>query len=98
MTTKATTSNYKESSPTRRRVMGILFLIFSALIFFLFSRTLETGVQTTFKMVPGGSDQVIPDWIFNSLPMINIMAGLSLVAGGYQLAEVFANGPIWFWV
>jgi simple sugar transport system permease protein len=89
MTTKATTSNYKETSPTRRRVMGILFLIFSALIFFLFSRTLETGVQTTFKMVPGGSDQVIPDWIFNSLPMINIMAGLSLVAGGYQLARGF---------
>ncbi len=89
MTTKTTTSNYKETSPTRRRVMGILFLIVSALIYFLFSRTLETGVQTTFWMVPGGSDQEIPDWVFNSLPMINIMAGLSLVAGGYQLARGF---------
>lgn len=89
MTTKATTTNLKESSPTRRRVMGILFLVIAALIFFLFSRTLEPGVETTFRMVPGGSEQEIPNWVFSSLPMLNILAGLSLVAGGYQLARGF---------
>ena len=89
MTTNTNTSNYKDTSPTRRRVMGILFLVVSALIYFLFSRTLEPGVQTTFWMVPGGSDQEIPDWVFNSLLMVNILAGLSLVAGGYQLARGF---------
>ena len=89
MTTQATTTNYKESSPTRRRVMGILFLVIAALIFFLFSRTLEPGVETTFRMVPGGSEQEIPNWVFSSLPMLNILAGLSLAAGGYQLARGF---------
>ncbi len=89
MTTTATAANYEHTSPTRRRVMGVLFIAFSLLIYFLFSRTLDPGVETTFKMVPGGADQVIPDWVFNSLPMINVFAGLSLVAGGYQLARGF---------
>jgi len=89
MTTNTTTANYKQTSPTRRRVLGIIFLVVAALIYFLFIRTLETGVQTTFRMVPGGSEQELSDWVFNSLPMLNIMAGLSLVAGGYQLARGF---------
>ena len=89
MTSSATAANYEHTSPTRRRVMGVLFIVFSLLIYFLFSRTLDPGVETTFKMVPGGADQVIPDWVFSSLPMINVFAGLSLVAGGYQLARGF---------
>ena len=90
MTSKSTTEkNFEIVSPARRRVMGLVFLAFAALIWFLFSRTVEPGVETTLKMVPGGSDQNIPDWIFSSLPMLNIMAGLSLVAGGYQLARGF---------
>ena len=89
MTTKTTTADYKEKNPTRRIVMGVIFLAVAALIYFLFSRTLETGVQTTFRLMPGGSEQELPDWIFSSLPMLNILAGLSLVAGGYQLARGF---------
>ena len=89
MTTNTTTANYEQTSPTRRRVLGIIFLVFAALIYFLFSRTLETGVQTTFRLIPGGSEQELPDWVFNSLPMLNVMVGLSLVAGGYQLARGF---------
>ena len=89
MTSSATTANYEHSSPTRRRVMGVLFIAFSLLIYFLFSRTLDPGVQTTFRMVPGGSDQEIPNWVFSSLPLINVLAGVSLVAGGYQLARGF---------
>ncbi|MCK5202834.1 MAG: hypothetical protein KAR15_03135, partial [Desulfobacterales bacterium] len=69
--------------------MGIVFLAIAALIWFLFSQTIEPGVETTFRIVPGGSKQEIPNWVFSSLPMLNIMAGLSLVAGGYQLARGF---------
>ena len=92
MTTKTTTANYEQTSPTRRRVLGIIFLVFSALIYFLFTRTLETGVQTTFRMVPGGSGQDLPDWVFNSLPMLNVMVGLSLVDvfNLKEKAQVFA--------
>jgi len=76
-------------SPNRRIAMGVIFLLASALIWFLFVQTLEPGVQTTFKMIPGGADQVIPDWIFSSLPMLRVLAGITLVAGGYQLARGF---------
>ena len=90
MTTKATTANNIEhTSPTRRIVMGIVFLAFSALIWFLFIQNLEPGVETTFRMVPGGSDQEIPNWVFTSLPILQVLAGITLVAGGYQLARGF---------
>ncbi|MFL7812314.1 MAG: ABC transporter permease [Anaerolineales bacterium] len=88
-TNQSTLNNYKVAAPTRRIVMGIIFLVASALIWFLFIRGLDPGVQTTFKMVPGGTDQVIPDWVFNTLPMLNVLAGITLVAGGYQLARGF---------
>ena len=88
-TTTTSINNLERTSPTRRIVMGILFLAVSAAIWLIFIRTLEPGVQTTFKMMPGGSDQNIPDWVFSTLPMLNVMAGVSLVAGGYQLARGF---------
>ncbi len=89
MTTNTTTVKQEQISPTRRRILGIIFIVIASLIWILFSRTLESGVQTTFRMVPGGSDQEIPNWVFSSLPMINVLAGVSLAAGGYQLARGF---------
>lgn len=88
-TTTASINNLEKTSPTRRIGTGILFLAISAAIWLIFIRTLEPGVQTTFKMIPGGSDQNIPDWVFSTLPMLNVLAGVSLVAGGYQLARGF---------
>ncbi|MEJ2413530.1 MAG: hypothetical protein P8Y34_11150 [Anaerolineales bacterium] len=90
MTTKTETLTKSEMfSPSRRIAMGVIFLLASALIWFLFVQTLEPGVQTTFKMIPGGADQAIPDWIFSSLPMLRVLAGITMVAGGYQLARGF---------
>jgi ABC-type uncharacterized transport system permease subunit len=90
MTTNTSTiNNIEKTSPTRRWVMGILFLAVAVLIWLVFTRTIEPGVETTFRMVPGGSKQNIPDWIFTSLPMLNILSGICLVAGGYQLARGF---------
>ena len=90
MTTKTTTlNNIERTSPTRRWIMGILFLAIAVLIWLVFARTVEPGVETTFRMVPGGSDQNIPDWIFTSLTMLNILSGICLVAGAYQLARGF---------
>ena len=90
MTTNATTANnIKHVSQSRRIVMGIVFLIISAAIYLIFARNLEPGVETTFRMVPGGSDQEIANWVFSTLPMLNVIAGVSLVAGGYQLARGF---------
>ena len=88
-TTTTTINNLERKSPTRRIVMGILFLAIAAAIWFLFIQNLEPGVQTTYKMMPGGSDQSIPDWVFSTIPMLRVLAGVSLVAGGYQLARGF---------
>jgi simple sugar transport system permease protein len=88
-TNTSTATNFQESSPTRRRIMGILFLVIAGLIWLLFIRDVEPGVQTTFKMVPGGSKQEISNWVFTSLPMLNMMAGISIALGGYQLARGF---------
>ncbi len=90
MTTKtATLNDFEKTSPVRRIVMGLVFLLAAGLIWFLFIRTLEPGVKTTFKMMPGGSNQTIPDWIFGTVPMLKTLVGISLVAGGYQLARGF---------
>ena len=90
MSTNETTANNIEiKSHTRRRVMGIIFLVIAALIWIIFARNAEPGVQTTYRMVPGGSKQEIQDWVFSSLPMLKSLAGLSLMLGGYQLARGF---------
>ena len=88
-TNTSTATNFQESSPTRRRIMGILFLVIAGLIWLLFIRNVEPGVETTFKMVPGGSKQELSNWVYTSLPMLNMMAGISIALGGYQLARGF---------
>lgn len=88
-TNSSTVNNYQKISPARRRTMGILFLLMAGLIWLIFVRTVPAGVETTFRMVPGGSDQQIPNWVFSSLPLLNLLAGISLCLGGYQLARGF---------
>ena len=55
-TTEATYTRVNYISPTRRRVMGIVFLVIAAAIWLIFARDIESGVLTTFNMTPGGSD------------------------------------------
>ena len=79
------------TSPTRRRVTGILFLVLAAAIWWLFARGLDPAVATTFGLVPGGSGQELSDWVFTTLPMLNVLAGMSALIGGYQLARGFGK-------
>ena len=58
-TNETTINNIETTSHTRRRVMGIIFLVIAALIWIIFARNVEPGVQTSFRMVPGGSKQEI---------------------------------------
>jgi general nucleoside transport system permease protein len=89
MSNKTTSKNINMISPSRRRTMGIIFIAIAILIWVLFSRTLEPGLDTSYRMVPGGSDQIFPDWVFSTIPMLNSLAGISLLLGGYQLARGF---------
>jgi ABC-type uncharacterized transport system permease subunit len=78
-------------SPTRQRVMGILFLVIAFAIWYFFSRSLEPGIQTTFVLTPGGSETQVPDWTFTTAPILNIFAIMCAILGGAQLARGFGS-------
>lgn len=76
-------------SPRRQRVMGIVFLVLAAMMWFFFSRTTSDTMTTRFVMEPGGSSTFTPDLVFKTLPVLNILAGLSTVLGAYQVVRGF---------
>jgi len=90
----ATTSLRREievTSPTRQRVMGILFLLLAAGIWLLFGRGTEGGLTTTFNLVPGGIDSNLPDWKLPTLATLNVLAMVSAFVGGVQLVRGFGR-------
>ena len=86
-----TTKTIEYISPTRRRAMGIIFLVLGILLWLIFARGLDGEAVTTFGLIPGGSGQELPDWVFNSLNMLNILSVMSIALGGYQLARGFGK-------
>ncbi|MEJ2010617.1 MAG: ABC transporter permease [Anaerolineales bacterium] len=90
----ATTSLRREIevvSPTRQRVMGIVFLALAAGIWLLFSRGTQGGLTTTFDLVPGGVESNVPDWRLPTLATLNTLAVFSAFAGGAQLVRGFGR-------
>ncbi len=83
--------SYEYISPTRRTVMGIIFLALALGIWALFSRTVTPEMQTTFSLYPGGSSVVVPDWVFPTQPMLNVLAFAGALLGAYQLARGFGR-------
>lgn len=72
-------------SPTRKRVMGALFIIFGLAIFILFSRNVESGAQTTYVMTPGGIESSMADWVIPTSPVLNIIGLFCIGVGLVQL-------------
>lgn len=90
----ATTALRREldiESPTRQRVMGILFLIIGFSIWMFFSRNVTAGQVTTFGLSPGGATTTLPDWKIGTGFTLNLLAIISAVAGGVQLARGFGR-------
>lgn len=79
------------ASPTRQRVMGVLFLLLGAAIWFFFSRGVDAGMETTFRLVPGGFEANVPDWTLPALATLNILAFASAFLGGVQLVRGFGK-------
>lgn len=80
------------TSPTRQRVMGIVFLLIAAAIWLLFSRNVSPGQTTTFVMTPGGFTSKFPDWRLPSLATLNILAFASAFLGAFQLVRARGFG------
>jgi len=74
-------------SPTRQRVMGIVFLILGLGIWFLFSRGVDPEMVTVFGMTPGGFEATIPDMTLPTFLTLNVLAGLSIILGLIQLTR-----------
>lgn len=92
--TQSTATVLKSSeyiSPTRRVVMGVIFLALALGIWVFFSRTVTAEMQTTFSLYPGGSKVIVPDWVFPTQPMLNALAFAGALLGAYQLARGFGR-------
>jgi ABC-type uncharacterized transport system permease subunit len=78
-------------SPTRQRVMGIVFLLLGAAIWLFFSRSVAAGTTTAFGLVPGGTESILPDWILPTAATLNVLAFASVFLGGYQVIRGFGR-------
>lgn len=95
----ATTTLQREAaapSTTRQRVLGVLFLLLALAIWLLFARDVDSEAVTRFGLNPGASITKLPDWVFASRPMLNILAIVSAILGGVQLARGFDRYANWF--
>lgn len=83
----------------RQRIMGVIFLVIAAFIWFVFVRTTDPAIQTIFVMTPGGSVATIADLTFNTKAILRIITFLSTVLGVFQLFKGFGkytNGVLGF--
>ncbi len=72
-------------TPTRQRVMGILFVLAGVAIWLLFIRGIAPGTITKFGMTPGGMEATVPDVLLPSLPTLYFLAAMCIALGGAQL-------------
>ena len=78
-------------SPTRRVVMGVVFLVMALGIWLLFSIGTAADAETAFVLYPGGSKVVVADLIFRTKPLLDVLAFLGAAIGVYQLARGFGR-------
>lgn len=85
MATTALRREIDTISPTRQRVMGILFLLLGMSAWWFFAREMGSDVVTKFGLTPGGFKKTIPDLTLPTSLTINLMAILSVALGVAQL-------------
>lgn len=96
MATAATTKTKPQAvgvvSPRRKLVMGIVFLVFAAIVFLVFFRNTAADLSTSFGLTPGGIKQgAVGSWVVKSQLTLGIIGSLTLLAGIYQLVRGFGK-------
>lgn len=82
------------TSPTRQRVMGIVFLLIAVLIWVVFSMSIPGDAITNFGMNASG-DQTVPPLQIPARVTLNAFAVFCAVVGGYQIARGFRGATNW---
>ncbi len=79
-------------SPTRKLVMGIVFILISVMILLLFALDSEADWLTTFVMNPGGLQRGLAgDWVLPTSTTLYVLSGLTLGMGVFQLWRGFGK-------
>ena len=97
MATSSNTQNIQASKgiiklERRRRItMGVVFLLAAVFVWLVFASNVEPDAMTRFMMTPGGAVAVAPDWVFPSLPYLNVIAGICAILGAYQIIRGFGK-------
>jgi ABC-type uncharacterized transport system permease subunit len=86
MATTALRREIEIVSPTRQRVMGVLFIAIGLVIWSVFGSSAPAGELTKFGLNPGGSERIMPDLVLPVSLTIDVLALLSVGFGIGQLA------------
>ncbi|MDD5367747.1 MAG: ABC transporter permease [Anaerolineaceae bacterium] len=88
--------HFVKVSATRQRVMGVVFLIISISLFFLFALNITPEKITTFVMTPGGvSEGFMGDWVIPSQITLYLLAALGFLLGVLQTIRGFGKATNW---
>jgi ABC-type uncharacterized transport system permease subunit len=86
MTTTALRREIEIISPTRKLVMGVLFLGLGVVIFWFFARGMDPETITKFGMTPGGAEPTIADLYLPTQRTLYILSAICALLGVIQLA------------
>lgn len=82
------------TSPTRQRVIGIVFLLFGLVIWLAFANGIPSDVISSFDLNAGSAAE-LPPWQMPTQAVLMAFAIVSAVIGGYQLARGFHHYTNW---
>jgi general nucleoside transport system permease protein len=91
MTATAVSRPWVGFSTTRQRVMGLVFLGLAFSIWFFFGRPMPADQVTVFNLAPGAAEVTVPDWHLPAMTTLYVLALVSAVLGGVQLARGFGR-------
>lgn len=94
MTDKIIHRQVTHESQTRRIVMGILFLLLAMVVWLFFMSSMEGDVISEFGLTRGTTIE-LPPWEVPARQALSVIALISAVLGGYQIARGFKKWTNW---
>jgi simple sugar transport system permease protein len=83
------TVNLGSKIGTQRYIIGVFFILSAVFVYFVLAKPLASDVNTTFGTNISDRSIQIPDWVFNSKASLEIVAGICLGLGLYQIIRGF---------